>query len=155
MDGKYSGIIHLYFLKIKGSDIFSLLNPGSDGKIKFGREALPHYVIGGNGKFENSEMYFQFFYCDDKESKEKEYVFIDYVCADYVLAEILSNCGLDELFNNCEFLPLDYSKINLNKWDTLEIPIPTLFKITQTYYSSFNGESTEYDTEEEIKYFSF
>lgn len=138
MSGKYQGIIHFYFYKITGEQMVSLF----ESRRRYYEHDRPIYIFRENNKnIDYVNSYYQFIQPDDKE-----YIVFDCDSADKILSEEISQVGLVDLLAYSDSILVDGNNPNilLNRWDSRDIPKPTLFKMTIEYWG--DGVWEDYDS---------
>lgn len=137
----------MYFYEITGKEMYKVFNNENVAE-KYSKNEFPSYTNCGK-IIQDSESYYQFIGKDNNEN----YILFDYICADMLIRELISSVGIHDIFKDQKILPFDKSKLKVNKWDTVQLPMPTLFLVKETYITTQYPEGVEYDSKIEINYF--
>lgn len=142
----YRGILQLYLVKMRDSELYKFLYPNYDhenGLISCGTRlnSLYPYCFNDKGNIFRSEEYLQFI----NKSSNIERILCDYSCSDSIIEHELSESNFEDLFEGFPFNEnIDLFKIHPYK--SLSVPSPTSLIVCIEYSSYQTDCGEEYDT---------
>ena len=145
MSDYYRGILQIYMVKMKGSDIFKYMYPHFEKGVISCRANLRDcypYCFNDKDKLVNSDEYFQFVTKDSEE----EYILFNYSCSDELIQYEIDMTDFEHLFEEFSF-EKNKDLFRIHNYKGLSIPSPTNLIICVEYWSGWTDCGMEYDSD--------